>query len=164
MMFRYLSAMLVILGIGALVCFYPAYAGDRFTDNGDGTITDHQLGLMWSKTDNQGDISWKQADQWVRYTFAYTIGNKYDDWRLPTLAELQSILLEDKKAKGYETDCGQWVKTVPEIVLSCGWVWTSETDPIAPTARVFNFDNVYHYTVRKAQKRGYRVLAVRNLK
>ena len=33
-----------------------------------------------------------------------------DGW--PTLAELQSILLEDKKAKGYEADCGQWVKTV----------------------------------------------------
>ena len=84
--------------------------------------------------------------------------------RLPTLAELQSLLVADKSSKGYETECGQWVKTVPEIRLSCGWVWTSETDPIAPTARIFNFDNVYHYTVRKAHKRGYRALPVRNLK
>ena len=88
----------------------------------------------------------------------------YENWRLPTLAELQSILVGDKNAKGYEPDCGQWVKTIPEIELSCGWVWTSETDSIAPTARIFNFDNVYHYTVRKAHKRGYRALPVRNLK
>ena len=41
----------------------PALAGDRFTDNGDETVTDHQLGLMWAKTDNQGDINWKEANQ-----------------------------------------------------------------------------------------------------
>jgi hypothetical protein len=164
MMFRYLSATLIILSVGVLICFYPAQAADRFTDNGDRTVTDHKLGLMWSKTDNQGDINWIQADKWVKYTFPYTLVKKYDNWRLPTLAELQSILLEDKNAKGYEADCGQWVKTVPEIELSCGWVWTSETDSVAPTARIFNFDNVYHYTVRKAHKRAYRALPVRDLK
>jgi len=36
--------------------------------NGNGTITDHQLDLMWAATDNQGNITWKQADKWVRYT------------------------------------------------------------------------------------------------
>ena len=40
-----------------------AGAGDRFSDNGDGTVTDHLLNVMWSQTDNQGDISWKQAEQ-----------------------------------------------------------------------------------------------------
>jgi len=163
-MFRYLSATLIILSVGILICFYPALAADRFTDNSDGTVTDHKLGLMWSKTDNQGDINWVQADKWVQYTFPYTLEKKYDNWRLPTLAELQSILLEDKNANGYEAGCGHWIKTVPEIELSCGWVWTSETDPVAPTARIFNFDNVYHYTVRKAHKRAYRALPVRDLK
>lgn len=163
-MFRYLSVTLIILMMGVLLCFNLAPAGDRFTDNGDGTVTDNQLGLMWSKTDNQGDINWIQADKWIRFTFPYTLEKRYDNWRLPSLAELQSILVEDKNSKGYETDCGQWVKTIPEIELSCGWVWTSETDPIAPTARIFNFDNVYHYTVRKAHKRAYRALPVRNIK
>ena len=163
-MFRYLSATLIILTMGVLLGFYAALAADRFTDNDDGTVTDNQLGLMWSKTDNQGDINWIQAEKWVRFTFPYTLEKKYDNWRLPTLAELQSILLEDKNVKGYEADCGQWVKTIPEIELSCGWVWTSETDPIAPTARIFNFDNVYHYTVRKAHQRAYRALPVRNIK
>ncbi|MBW2515790.1 MAG: DUF1566 domain-containing protein [Deltaproteobacteria bacterium] len=163
-MFRYLFTTLVILAAGILIGEAPVLAGDRFVDNGDGTVTDRQQNLMWSKTDNQGDINWIDAEKWVRFTFPDTIQKRYDNWRLPTLAELQSLLNEDKIAKGYETECGQWVKTVPEIRLSCGWVWTSETDPIAPTARIFNFDNVYHYTVRKAHNRGYRALPVRNIK
>ena len=163
-MFRNFSAMFIILAAGVLTAFSPAIGGDRFTDNGDGTVTDRKLDLMWSKADNQGDINWSDANKWVQFTFLYTIEKRYDNWRLPTLAELQSILVEDPKAHGYETTCGQWVKTVPEIELSCGWIWTSETDPIAPTARIFNFDNLYHYTVRKTDKRGYRALPVRNLK
>ena len=163
-MFRKFSAMLIILATGILTSHTPAIGGDRFTDNGDGTVTDHKLGLMWSKADNQGDINWSDAHEWVQLTFLYTLEKEYDNWRLPTLSELQSILVEDPKAIGYETTCGYWVKTVPEIELSCGWVWTSEADPIAPTARIFNFDNLYHYTVRKTQKRRYRALPVRNLK
>ena len=163
-MLRYLSATLSILAAVILIGLAPASAADRFVDNRDGTVTDQMLGLMWSKTDNQGDINWIQAEKWVLFTFPDTLPKRYDNWRLPTLAELQSILVENKKMKGYEADCGQWVKTVPQIQLSCGWIWTSETDPIAPTARIFNFDNVYHYTVRKAHKRGYRALPVRNLK
>jgi len=140
----------------------PAIAGDRFTDNGDGTVTDHQLGLMWAKTDNQGDINWRQATQWVKYTFGDTLTKRYANWRLPTLAELQSLYVHDKAYKGYETDCGQRVQSVPEIKLSCGWVWTSETSAIQ--AYIFNFNRGYHYTDRMVHKKAYRALPVRDLK
>jgi len=162
-MLRYLAMTISMVILSGLLLSIPVSAAERFADNGDGTVTDHKLGLMWAKTDNSGDINWIQAEKWVKFTFPDTLEKRYDNWRLPTLAELQSILVEDKKYKGYETECGQWVKTIPQIQLTCGWVWTSETDPIAPTARIFNFDNVYHYTVRKAHKRGYRALPVRNL-
>lgn len=134
-------------------------AADRFTDNGDGTITDHHRKLMWAKNDNQGDIDWHQARQWVAFTFPLTLPTSYENWRLPTLEELQSLVAENS----YETDCGLEAHIHPLIRLTCGWVWTAESDATAPTARVFNFDNIYHYTVRKAHRRGYRVLAVRNL-
>ena len=139
-----------------------AIAGDRFTDNHDGTVTDHQLGVMWAKTDNQGDIDWKQANLWVKYTFSDTIEAQYDDWRLPTLAELQSLYVYDKKYEGYETDCGQRVEIVSDIELSCGWVWTSETSAIQ--AYIFNFNRGYHYSARMVHKRAYRALPVRDLK
>jgi len=153
------------VGIGMVMIIVLAlvnagFAGDRFTVNGDGTVTDHERGLMWGATDNHGDINWHQADKWVRYTFPYTLPTMYDNWRMPTLSELRSLVQE---GKGYETDCGQWVKIVRQIRLSCGWVWTSESGQLGPTATVFNFDNVYHYTVRKAHHRAYRALPVRNL-
>ena len=163
-MFRHLLLKLAIILVAIVYNFSPGVAGERFTDNGDGTITDHELNLMWSKTDNNGNIDWNQAEKWSKYTFPYSLPKRYENWRLPTLKELQSLVKKEKNYKGYETDCGQWVKTIPQIQLSCGWIWTSESDPRAPTARIFNFDNVYHYTVRKAQSRGYRALPVRNLK
>lgn len=146
--------------LSCLLVWPCAHGEDRFVDNGDGTVTDHQLKLMWSKTDNQGDIDWHQAGQWITYTFSITLQNSYDNWRLPTLAELQS-LADNQSSR--ETECGLKSHIIPQIRLSCGWVWTGESDPTAPTARVFNFDNVYHYTVRKAHRRGYRALAVRNI-
>jgi len=148
--------------IWALLLSVPVMAGERFTDNGDETVTDHQLGVMWSKTDNQGDINWRQADLWVKYTFPDTLEAKYDNWRLPTLAELQSLYVSDKKSKRYETDCGQRVKIVPEIKLSCGWVWTSETSAIQ--AYIFNFNRGYHYSDRMVHNKSYRALPVRDLK
>ena len=138
------------------------WSAERFTDNGDGTVTDHQLGVMWAKTDNQGNISWKQANLWVKYTFPDTLEKKYDNWRLPTLTELQSLYVQDKKYNGYETDCGQQVKIVSDIKLSCGWVWTSETSAIQ--AYIFNFHRGYYYSDRMVHNRDYRVLPVRNLK
>jgi len=154
---------LTVLALLLFFNFLPAAAGERFTDNGDGTVTDHELGIMWSKTDNNGNINWIQAEKWAQFTFPYSLAKRYDNWRLPTLKELESLLVTDKNYKGYETDCGQWVKIVPQIRLSCGWVWTSEEDPRAPTAHIFNFNNVYHYMVRKSQNRGYRALPVRDL-
>jgi hypothetical protein len=158
-LFQKLNVLALLIFLG----FLPAAAGERFTDNGDGTVTDSELGLMWSKTDNHGDINWIQAEKWVKYTFPLTLEKSYENWRLPTLKELQSLVVKDKNHKGYETDCGQWVKITPLIQLSCGWIWTSEVNPQAPSARIFNFDNVYHYTVRKSQKRAYRALPVRDL-
>ena len=162
-MSRHLLLKLAIIVVAVVYNFFPVLAGERFTDNGDGTITDHELNLMWSKTDNNGNIDWNQAEKWSKYTFPYSLPKRYENWRLPTLKELQSLVKKDKNSKGYETDCGHWVKIIPQIQLSCGWIWTSELDPRAPTARIFNFDNVYHYKVRKAQSRGYRALPVRDL-
>lgn len=136
-------------------------AEDRFTDNGDGTVTDHRLNVMWAKIDNQGDIDWNSAVKWVKFTFPDTISTPYDNWRLPTIAELESLYIRDEDHEGYESECGQNVNIVPEIEISCGWLWSSETRSI--TARVYNFNRGYHYTDRKVHYRAYRALPVRDL-
>jgi hypothetical protein len=61
----------------------------RFTDNGDGTITDNLTGLMWTKDANLpgGYKTWQQA---LDYCNNLTLGG-YTDWRLPNVNELESL-------------------------------------------------------------------------
>jgi len=67
------------------------YGINDFVDNDDGTITDAATGLMWSKTDSGEGLNWEEALAWVqtKNTESY-LG--HDDWRLPNVKELQSIL------------------------------------------------------------------------
>lgn len=94
--------------------------GERFADNGDGTVTDHLTGLAWEKkvdfdfVPNAGNIH--DADN--RYTFSAELAPPYLEtgsvftsfvpflmlegtvfdrsagWRVPTVAELQTIVLD----------------------------------------------------------------------
>jgi hypothetical protein len=163
MMFKRTVLILSSLAVCLFFIPNPAAADERFKDNGDGTVTDHLLGVMWGKEDTKGDVDWKSAERWVKFTFPYSLpAEKREGWRLPTIEELQSLYIRKKDYKGYETDCGQVVKIVPHIRLSCGWVWSSEKRSI--TARVYNFHRGYHYTDRMVHKKAYRALAVRDLK
>jgi hypothetical protein len=87
-----------------------AGAALSYTDNGDGTITDNNTGLMWEKKDDSGGIH----DQDNRYTWGmseapYTMNGTmvteflttlnrapcfagHCDWRIPNVKELQSIV------------------------------------------------------------------------
>lgn len=66
----------------------------RFTDNGDGTITDTKTGYMWMKED-----SYLRSGHWITWleSFAYVkkLNEKgfanYYDWQMPTLAELKTL-------------------------------------------------------------------------
>jgi Protein of unknown function (DUF1566) len=142
---------------------FSSFAGDRFIDNGDDTITDHELNLMWSKSDNQGDINWEDAGKWIKYNLYYLLpGNKYDDWRMPTIAELRSLYVGKKNNDGRLTGCGMRVKVIPLINLSCGWIWSSESKNIS--ANVFTYRLGYHFSDLKMHKKAHRALAVRNIK
>lgn len=58
-----------------------------FEDNGDGTVTDLNTGLIWQKTPSSMSFSWDQA---VDYTEQLNLAN-FDDWRMPSTKELFSI-------------------------------------------------------------------------
>lgn len=155
---RAITALIFILTVLAAV---PLQAAERFTDNGDGTVTDHERGLMWAIADNQGDISWTEAGRWAVYTFPFTISRYYDDWRLPDSEELASLMSESQWYKGYETDCGLRAFIMPPFEISCAWIWTGEEENI--TARLYNFERGMEFLDRKSKRRGIRALPVRSL-
>ncbi len=65
----------------------------RFIDHGNGTVTDNLTGLMWTKNAQQipGTMTWQDALDACN-DLVYPISGGYDDWRLPNLRELQSLI------------------------------------------------------------------------
>jgi Protein of unknown function (DUF1566) len=144
-------------------------AGVRFVDNGDGTVTDAQTGLMWEKKDDGGllhdkDNTYTWADamgEFVSEVNGYSADGTaqaglggHSDWRMPTSAELQTILLAP-------FPCG----TSPCIDSTFGptvasFYWSSTTDSGNPTsAWDVTFDNGTVLIVNKAN--AFYVRAVR---
>ena len=90
--------------------------GNRFVDNGDGTITDSATSLMWQRGGSSGDMPFEKVDAYINGLNRYRFGG-HKGWRLPTLEEAAS-LLESKEANGRYIaslfDKQQW------------WIWTAD--------------------------------------
>jgi subtilase family serine protease len=83
-----------------------AWPDPRFTDNGDGTVTDNLTGLMWLRDANcmstkypsysyDGNVTWEQALDFVKGINNGTYSDcsaGYYDWRLPNRKELMSLV------------------------------------------------------------------------
>ena len=69
----------------------------RFTDNGDGTVTDDLTGLIWLKNANcYGDQNWfaalSNANNLSSGACGLTDGSVAGAWRLPNVRELHSLI------------------------------------------------------------------------
>ncbi|GAB4299258.1 MAG: hypothetical protein Fur0034_10820 [Desulfuromonadia bacterium] len=105
-----------------------AWPGERFTRRDDGTVTDRLTGLTWSADSATfGSMTWQEAlDQiWTLNTLIPPHKGQ-SDWRLPTIAELSSLL-----------DAGNPIpsRTLADagFTLADGApLWSSTTDPSQP--------------------------------
>jgi hypothetical protein len=64
-------------------------SGERFVDNGDGTVTDRKYRLVWSKK-NFGEMTWQDAVDYCRKNRAGLPGS---GWHLPTIDELRTLII-----------------------------------------------------------------------
>ena len=91
--------------------------GERYLDNGDGTVTDRETGLMWMRCalgqtwrdgTCQGDadtLDWDEAMEKEGHRFA-----GYDDWRLPEIEELKALVFcssGEPSYRGLSHDAGE---------------------------------------------------------
>ena len=112
-----------------------AWPNLRFVDHGNGTVTDNLTGLMWTKDTQQipNSRTWQSAlDACNILDYA-----GYDDWRIPNVRELQSLL-------DYARQFPALPQGHPFINLSF-WYWSSTTihakDP--QYAWIVNIDNTF---------------------
>jgi hypothetical protein len=123
-----------------------------YVDNGDGTVTDVNTGLMWEKLSDDGSIhDWDNT-----YTWADAFGTKiatlnamrfagHADWRVPNLNELESIrtlsVFDPSVSAAFDTACiGGCTVSICSCTRSDPY-WSSSTNAIAPTSAwvvVFN--------------------------
>jgi len=85
----------------------PAGAAD-FVDNQNGTVTDSKTGLVWQKGDSflelKKGLNWYEALEYITRKNSEKFAG-HDDWRLPTLKELNNLWISSGtvKSKNEET-------------------------------------------------------------
>ena len=95
----------------------------RFTDNGDGTVTDHLLRVMWTyDTLSTANVTQLEAE---KICAECRIGG-HEDWRLPEVEEL--FLLADRSRRQPAIDTAYFHDT------HSGWYWTRTLVAEAPRA------------------------------
>jgi hypothetical protein len=76
------------IGAGAASSPSNSVMPDGYVNNGDGTVTANQTGLMWQKADDGVYRNWADAGQ---YCENLDLGG-HDDWRLPNIDELKTLV------------------------------------------------------------------------
>ncbi len=152
--------------------------GTRLVDNGDGTVTDNATGLMWERKDSvNGGTNYNDPHDtdngYVWTTFGNTSGtaavgtvftdflarlNDHTagcfagqcDWRLPTVAELQTIILRapcfvdpciDQTIFGPTQDTKYWSSTTSAEFSNDVWTvdFSFDPGPVVDLKSVVNF-------------------------
>lgn len=100
------------------------------TLNNSSTVTDSTTGLMWARSAAATAMTWKEALAWCD---DLTLAG-YDDWRLPTIKELASIVEIGGASPAVDTSY------FPDTLLA--YYWSSTTNDYYPDdAWLINFSN-----------------------
>jgi hypothetical protein len=102
----------------------PDYGNNNFKDNQDGTITDKATGLIWQTADSAKGMDWKDA---LAYAENLTLAGE-DDWRLPSVKELQSIVDYSRAPDASEKSMrGPAIDPIFKLSTDESWCWSSTT-------------------------------------
>lgn len=133
-----------------------AWPNPRFSDNGDGTVTDHLTGFVWLKNaDALGAVLWANALNFCASlqdgTYGLTDGSVPGDWRLPNLREMMSLIAFQyaNPSLSDETGTNQWTTASGSFTnVQSAQYWTS-TSQSSSQARYLNLSTGATYYLRK---------------
>ncbi len=136
-----------------------AWPNPRFTDNGDGTVTDNLTGLIWLKNaDCFGQRTWATAlsdsNGLASGSCGLSDGSAEGAWRLPNVKELQSLIHYGVfgPAVPNTAGTGKWTAGNPftSVVSSEYWSGTSDTSNTTKAWKVHMYGATI-YTATKAE-------------
>ncbi len=112
-----------------------SWPNPRFTDNGDGTVTDNLTGLIWLKNANCAEeyMGWEDALSYCNNlasgSCGLTDGSVAGDWRLPNRFELESLLdlQYSFPAVPNTAGTGQWTSGDPFTNVQSSYYWSATT-------------------------------------
>jgi serine/threonine protein kinase len=105
-----------------------------YVDNGDGTISDRATGLMWEKSGSQNYMTYEEAEEYVK-ELNQKMFEGHNDWRLPTVDELWSLMEKEKQSSGFYIDP---IFDVPNVKYY--WCWSADKRS-SGSAWLVGFDN-----------------------
>ena len=130
----------------------------------ESTWTDTTTGLIWTKKDNGSDVNWSQASDYC--TKLQLAG--YNDWRLPTIEELEGIYDPSISAQAALYPSEDASVHVKGNLMLTGWDWSSPQEQyprsLRPGGRFFHFDQTVEHESSRAPlvfSDGMRALCVR---
>jgi hypothetical protein len=138
----------------------------RFTDNGDGTVTDELTGLIWlAQADCLGRVEWLDALAAANGLAAgqcgLTDGSVAGDWRLPNVLEAVSLMNLEV------ANPGDWLETFGfsgfyGVAL---WTATNKVNPMAvpPGQGAFTFSSAQGFVGVGTKGSAYETWAVRGV-
>ncbi len=91
-----------------------------YTDTGNGIVSDNVTGLEWQQATAPGTHTWQQA---IDYCNNLSLGGK-DDWRLPTIMELSTLMDSSIPSPGPTVNPSYF----PSTVASYYWSATSNAE------------------------------------
>lgn len=77
----------ILITVLLVLCTPVLAAMTSFVDNGDGTVTDTETGLVWQQV-GAGPMTWEDA---LNYCEDLVLAG-HDDWRLPNRNEIQCVI------------------------------------------------------------------------
>ena len=112
------------------------WSSPRFTDNGNGTVTDNLTGLVWLKDASCfGEMTWQDALDVVA-DFSTNPGNyscadytaNYTDWVLPNIVELESLVNAE------ESCLAVWLNNQGITGVQSSYYWSASTLAQSPNS------------------------------
>ena len=124
-----------------------AWPSKRFTDKGNGTVTDNLTKLIWLKNANAfGLRTWEQAlsnaNILASGSAGLSDGSKAGDWRLPNRKELESLidLAYFNPALSSASGKSQWTSGNAFDGVQLDFYWSSTTYSAYPSAYAWGVD------------------------